>query len=74
MSSVKTCSTKEGSPSVHKETAGALQVLGVVDAAGEHCFGGISSGGASEVGMGSQVYDTTAPVFHDDISSVSLCS
>ena len=46
----------------------------MVDAAGEHCSGGASSGGASEVGMGSQVYDTTAPVFHDDISSVSLCS
>ena len=46
----------------------------MVGDAGEYCSGGGSSGGASEVGMGSQVYDTTAPAFHDDISSVSLCS
>ena len=44
------------------------------DDAGEHRSGGASSGGASEVGMGSQVYDTTAPVFNGDISSVSLWS
>ena len=35
----------------------------MVDAAAEHCSGGASSGGASEVGVGSQVYDTTTPVF-----------
>ena len=35
----------------------------MVDAASEHCSGGASSGGASQVGMGSQVYDTTALVF-----------
>ena len=46
----------------------------MVDVAGEHCSGGASSGGASEVGVGSQVDDTTAPVFRDDISSVSLCN
>ena len=47
----------------------------MVDDAGEHCSGGASAGGASEVGMGSQVYDTTALAFvHADIISVSLCS
>ena len=35
----------------------------MVDVAGEHCSGGAYSGGASEVGMGSQVYATTAHVF-----------
>ena len=46
----------------------------MVDVADEHCSGGASSGGASQVGMGSQVYATTAQHFHDDISSVSLYS
>ena len=45
------------------------------DVAGEHCSGGASSGAASEVGMGSQVYDTTAHVFfHADIIRVTLRS
>jgi hypothetical protein len=44
------------------------------DDSGEHCVGGASSGGASqdsislmgELCMGSQVYDATALVLHDD--------
>ena len=39
----------------------------MVDVAGENCLGGASSGWASQVGMGSQVDDATAPVFHDDM-------
>ena len=46
----------------------------MVDVAGEHCYCGAFAGGASEVGMGSQVCATSAPVFNDDISSVSLRS
>ena len=50
------------------------------DDSGEHCVGGASSGGFSQDGisvldelcMGYQVYDDTAPVFHDDIVSGSI--
>ena len=47
---------------------------------GERCSGGASSGGASQDGisvlyalcMGSQVYDATALVLHDDMGGGSL--
>ena len=50
------------------------------DDSGEHCSGGASSGGASQDGisvlyglcMGSQLYDDTALVLHDDMGGGSL--
>ena len=66
---MKSCSTKEGAPSVHNKNIWCpaspkrARLIWMLDVAGEHCSGGASSGGASEVGMGSQVDDATTPVF-----------
>jgi hypothetical protein len=72
----KVASSSAESPASPKRASLTL----MPDDSGQHCAGG--AGGASQAGisvlgelcMGSQVYDTTAPAFHADISSVSQCN